>query len=161
MKQQKLKLIIKPYRKVPRYFVFTLAAFCWLAALTQLILKEKQSAAGGLFTEATVPAYSSRCPILKSGNYRLCSVSKQTYELFSDKSIQTDRISDHLKSLLHDSSIQCIYSHQTSDFHDLYYYSPILASVGISPIGQGYNLHAAITDDGHIYLGFPNITNDY
>lgn len=59
------------------------------------------------------------------------------------------------------SFTHCVYSHETDDYYDYYLYSPLIKAAGIQPIGQGYNLHVAITKDGHIYLGFPDITCDF
>lgn len=62
---------------------------------------------------------------------------------------------------LKNSSSYCVYSHETDDYYDYYFYSPAVEAAGIAPIGQGYNLHVAVKKDGHIYLGFPNITCDF
>lgn len=62
---------------------------------------------------------------------------------------------------LKNSSSYCVYSHETDDYYDYYFYSPAAEAAGIAPIGQGYNLHVAVKKDGHIYLGFPNITCDF
>ncbi|MDE6851429.1 MAG: hypothetical protein K2J67_02930 [Lachnospiraceae bacterium] len=62
---------------------------------------------------------------------------------------------------LKNSSSYCVYSHEANDYYDYYFYSPLVESAGIAPIGQGYNLHVAVKKDGHIYLGFPNITCDF
>lgn len=60
-----------------------------------------------------------------------------------------------------ENSSYCVYSHETNDYNDYYFYSPLIEKAGIEPIGQGYNLHIAVKKDGHIYLGFPNITCDF
>lgn len=62
---------------------------------------------------------------------------------------------------LKNTSTYCVYSHETKDYYDYYFYSPLIETAGIEPIGQGYNLHVAVKKDGHIYLGFPNITCDF
>lgn len=107
---------------VPRYFLFGLTVFCWLAALVQCLKSQKNSSLVSPFTETTVPAYSTHCLA---------------------------------------NSSHCIYSHETNDYYDYYFYSPLIEKAGIAPIGQGYNLHIAVKKNGSIYLGFPNITCDF
>lgn len=60
-----------------------------------------------------------------------------------------------------DSSVSCIYSHETCDYTDYYFYNSALEDAGIAPIGRGYNVHVVAKKDGRIYFGFPDINCDY
>lgn len=59
------------------------------------------------------------------------------------------------------SSLSCIYSHETQDYTDYYLYSPDVEAAGVAPIGQGYNVHVVVKKDGSMYYGFPDIEGDY
>ncbi len=58
-------------------------------------------------------------------------------------------------------SSTCIYSHETLNYTDYYFYNPDLEAAGVHPVGQGYNMHIVVKKDGRIYFGFPNINCDY
>lgn len=70
-------------------------------------------------------------------------------------------ISSECSTLLHDNSLQCIFSHSETSYDDYYFFSPVLDSMGYPCSSQGYNLHVAVTKSGHTYLGFPQITHDF
>ena len=135
-----------------QYIISILAGFCWIAALTNLLLS--LSANYSPASENTVPAYYS------TQNYRLSPVSQDTYELFLSDVPCSDIFSECSK-LLQDTSLQCLYSHKEPAYKDYYFYSPELEKMDIPSSPHGYNLHVAVTKSGHIYLGFPEISYDF
>lgn len=152
--------MLKYYRNshtVPRYLGIALAGFCWIAALIQsLSLWTDQ------YTNVSVPAYSANSSVIESKDWRICHVENSTYEAFSKSaSITPSNLSYELEQTLDDSSLHLIFSHQEPNYYDFYYYSPKLEASGVQPVTQGYNVHVAITQNGHTYLGFPQINYDF
>lgn len=152
--------MLKYYRhshSVPRYLGLALAVFCWIAALIQsLSLWTDQ------YTNVSVPAYSASSSVTESKNWRICHITDSTYEVFSkSSSITPSGLSQELEQTLDDSDLHLILSHQEPNYYDFYYYSPKLEASGIQPAIQGYNIHVAITRNGHTYLGFPQINYDF
>lgn len=144
--------------KRPRIAIFVLAALCWIAALTHILMASFENSP--LPSENTLPAYSSDSPVYSTQNYRLQPVSGNTYELFLSD-VPCSNIFSECSNLLHDPSLQCVFSHSETSYDDYYFYSPILENMGYSRTATGYNVHVAVTKNGHIYLGFPQINYDF
>ncbi|MCH5267567.1 MAG: hypothetical protein J1E62_04400 [Lachnospiraceae bacterium] len=147
-----------PLQRSPRIAIFILAALCWIAALTHILLTS--STDSPLLSENTLPAYSGTSPVYKVNNCRLLPVANNTYELFLSDVPYNDTFSK-CSDLLHDTSLQCIFSHSETTYDDYYFYSPVLEEAGYSRTSGGYNLHMAVTKSGHTYLGFPQIAYDF
>lgn len=125
-----------------RILIVLLAAFCWLAALSKLAMQ-------------IIAPYSSHYHV---DSYKMRSLTSQTYEIVTQDSKSS--IQSLCSDLLQDDQLQTVYKHEEKRYKDYYFYSPTLEH-STDHSNVPYNVQIAVTDTGHIYMGFPQIDYDF
>lgn len=125
-----------------RILIVLLAAFCWLAALSKLAMQ-------------IIFPYSSDYHV---DSYKIQPLTRQTYEIVTQDSNPSIRLLS--SEILQDNHLQTVYKHEEKHYKDYYFYSSTLDH-NTDHFSVPYNVQIAITDTGHIYMGFPQIDYDF